>query len=195
MKTIKQLIISGLIILAPMIYGVSVYSELPTKMATHFGIDNTPNGFMSRSFFIFGLPLLMLLVQILCTYTMVYAAKNKPASRFQEVVAWVIPVFTVILYPATILYNLGNEIDFWRLTVTIVSLVFIITGNYLPTFNGERKQDKRWRGAQFPAGRVLFYGGILLLISIFFNPILSVVLIAAIIIGIFAVMLIAKPHK
>ena len=44
----KTLLLTTLICLIPMIVGALVYKRLPESMATHFGLDGTPNGWSSR---------------------------------------------------------------------------------------------------------------------------------------------------
>ena len=62
----KILIITGLICLIPMIFGAILYDQLPEQMAVHFGVNNEPNSFAPKEFALFGIPLLMTALQIIC---------------------------------------------------------------------------------------------------------------------------------
>ena len=44
----KTLLLTSLVCLIPMVVGALVYSRLPETMATHFGLDGTPDGWSSR---------------------------------------------------------------------------------------------------------------------------------------------------
>ena len=48
------------------ICGLMFYNELPESIAIHWGIDNNPNGYFSKPAFIFGLPIMMLALQVFC---------------------------------------------------------------------------------------------------------------------------------
>ena len=43
------LLITSVIILLPILFGVLLWDELPDMMATHWGLDNQPNGWSSKA--------------------------------------------------------------------------------------------------------------------------------------------------
>ena len=50
MKKISKLtVITTLITLLPIALGIALYDRLPDVVATHWGIDNQPNGWSSRA--------------------------------------------------------------------------------------------------------------------------------------------------
>lgn len=50
MKKISKLtVITTLITLLPIVLGIVLYDRLPDVVATHWGIDNQPNGWSSRA--------------------------------------------------------------------------------------------------------------------------------------------------
>ena len=50
MKKISKLtVITTLITLLPIVLGIALYDRLPDVVATHWGIDNQPNGWSSRA--------------------------------------------------------------------------------------------------------------------------------------------------
>ena len=53
----KTLIITTLVNLIPIIVGLLIWDKLPDTIATHFGMDGTPNGWSSKAFTVFGIPL------------------------------------------------------------------------------------------------------------------------------------------
>lgn len=53
----KELLLTSLVCLLPLLAGVALYPRLPETMATHWGFDGTANGWSSRAATVFGLPL------------------------------------------------------------------------------------------------------------------------------------------
>ena len=45
---IRSMIFTSLLCLIPLIINICFYSELPSEVAIHFGMDNTPNGYMYK---------------------------------------------------------------------------------------------------------------------------------------------------
>ena len=54
----KELLLTSLVCLLPLLAGVALYPRLPETMATHWGFDGTANVWSSRAATVFGLPLL-----------------------------------------------------------------------------------------------------------------------------------------
>ena len=63
----RTLVITSIVTVLPMLIGVILWNQLPDTMATHFGSDGTPNGWSSKWFAVFGLPVFLVIVNILCT--------------------------------------------------------------------------------------------------------------------------------
>ena len=53
----RTLMIASIVTLLPIVIGVIFWNRLPDVMATHFGTDNEANGFSSKAFTVFGIPL------------------------------------------------------------------------------------------------------------------------------------------
>ena len=58
----KTFAITNIVCLLPIIPGVLLWNKLPDTMAIHFDIYNQPNGFASKAFVVFGLPIMMVLL-------------------------------------------------------------------------------------------------------------------------------------
>ena len=56
----KTLIITSIVTILPVLIGIICWNRLPEVMATHFGFNNEANGFSSKAFAVFGLPLILL---------------------------------------------------------------------------------------------------------------------------------------
>lgn len=56
----KTLILTSVITLLPIFIGLLLWRQLPASVAIHFGVDNQPDGYCSKAFAVFGLPVMML---------------------------------------------------------------------------------------------------------------------------------------
>ncbi|WP_155286363.1 DUF1648 domain-containing protein [Lacticaseibacillus zhaodongensis] len=196
------LILTSLVTIAPILYGASVYSRLPARMVTHWSINNQPNGWMARPMVVFGLPLLMLLFQLITVGSTYYAESKQPHAmgRMGRVVAWIFPVISVVMYAVTIRAGVGNNVNirFWALL--IVALILILIGNYMPTV---QETNSRYVGMRFPwhvtnhsgarkTARALGYlyvlSGAIVLVSLLFPPMVSAICIGLFILANFLVL-------
>ncbi|MBR5317676.1 MAG: DUF1648 domain-containing protein, partial [Lachnospiraceae bacterium] len=68
MKKIEKrtVLLTSIITLIPIVIGLLLWDKLPDVIPTHFGMDGTPNGWSSKTFTVFGLPVLMLFFHLLC---------------------------------------------------------------------------------------------------------------------------------
>ena len=71
------IILTSIIILLPILIGLYLWPQLPDQIATHFDANNQPNGYSSKEFTVFGLPLFMLFVHLMC----LAATKADPKSE------------------------------------------------------------------------------------------------------------------
>ncbi|MBQ5760469.1 MAG: DUF1648 domain-containing protein, partial [Clostridia bacterium] len=53
----KKLILSSLLILLPILFGLLLWNDLPAVMTTHWGADGVADGFTGKAFAVFVPPL------------------------------------------------------------------------------------------------------------------------------------------
>lgn len=184
-NNLKMLAVSAGLILLPMIYGLIMYDKLPMQMATHFGLNNNPDGYMAKPFAVIGLPLIMLVAQIVMIWGTQLKHDVKPMPiKLQRIMLMIIPAIAIMAYLTTILFNLGYSVNVWRWAMLTIGFLFILMGNYLPTVSYEQRENinffnnrisaSNWRLMVRKLGQGMFVIGILMIISIFFNPVVSV---------------------
>lgn len=186
----KTFLMTSPVILAPILYGLAVYSSLPSKMTTHWGFTNQPNGFMAKPLLVFGLPLLMLVFQFIVLFATGHSKDSAP--RLNHIVIWLLPLVTVVAYLTTIQFNLGTTIDIRRIATLLVAIIFLSMGNYLPTVtlsDQSRRQIKNPTQFYHRIGYLLVGGGLALLISLLFGPWASTVILGLVIVGLVGVIL------
>ena len=77
----KMLILTSVITLLPIVIGLILWRQLPSSVATHFGVDNQPDGYCSKAFAVFGLPVIMLLFHLICIVATNIDPKRKNISK------------------------------------------------------------------------------------------------------------------
>ena len=115
---LKNLIITVIVCLLPIIIGVLFYNKLPESVAIHWGINNNPNGYFSKLAFVFGLPIIMAALQIFCCISSDLSDKNPEANKKAVTIfKWIIPILTIVLYIITIMYALGSNLDIRKIVM------------------------------------------------------------------------------
>lgn len=189
-------IISIILCLLPILLGIYLYSQLPDTIVVHWGINNEPNGWASKNFAVFGLPIMMAMFQLLICLVFNWVLKEKGLPKLGKIVIWLFPILTAVLYVATLSFALGNYVDMRVAACIIVSVIFIVFGNYLPKVPLEQntkwiwygmKDEKLYKRTMKHTAIVMILMGIFLLISLFFAEIYSIIIIGVSIVAIIAV--------
>lgn len=181
MKYIKwrSLVITSIVCLLPILLGIVLWDSLPEDIAIHFNFYNQPDNFASKGFAVFGLPVLMAVLQVICCFINdINAYKHGEHKRFERVTKWIIPVMSCVLQTVTLLYSLGWNIDIRKTVALIVGSVFLVIGNYLPELDYIKDYDvdsEKARKINRFIGFETVIMGILSLASIALPPIASVI--------------------
>ena len=129
----KTIIITSLVILMPAAAGLMLWDRLPDPMATHFGMSGEADGFSSKAFGVFGLPLILLGVHLLCIVATCYDPRRQNISpKLFSLVLWVTPLISAIASAMVYAANLGYKTNSQLYAGLIIGFVFVIVGNYLP---------------------------------------------------------------
>lgn len=176
---LKILIITCIVCLLPILLGLALWDKLPDTMAIHFDINNYPDNFATKGFVVFGLPLLMVLLQCFCCFINdINAYKHGERKKLERATKWIIPVMTMVLQIVTLGYGLGWNFDIRKIVMLIVGVIFIVIGNYLPKLDYIKNYDvnsEKARKINRFIGFETVIMGIIYIISIFLPPIASVV--------------------
>ena len=177
-KNKKKIILSSAIILLPVLFGLIIWNQLPDQIATHWGINGEPDGWSSRGFAVFTLPLILLAAHWICIWVTALDPKNKRQTpKAFDLIFWITPVISLSVNSLIYITALGKDIDLTSIMFIVLSIIFIIIGNYLPkckqnytigikvpwTLNNE----ENWVATHRFAGKVWVAGGILFLPCIF----------------------------
>ena len=129
----KTLIITSIVTILPMLIGVICWNRLPDVMATHFGMNNEANGFSSKAFAVFGLPVILLAVLWVGAFITSHDPKKQNISaKMFSLMLWIVPVLSLVVAAAMYPVNLGYKLDITLFSELLLGLLFIIIGNFLP---------------------------------------------------------------
>ena len=179
----EMLAITCIVSILPIFIGLYFYSKLPESIAIHFDINNNPDNFFPKAVFVFGMPIMMVLLQIFACIINDLSDKNKEANKKATTVfKWIIPILSITMYVITVSYSLGNSIDIRKVVMIILGIIFIVMGNYLPKTKGNNftkihiKNENVLNKVNRFSGYMLILNGILFIVSTLFEPIVSVVI-------------------
>jgi len=174
------LLLTSLIVLLPMIAGICLWSRLPESVPTHFDGTGQADGWSSRCFAVFGLPLFVLLLHWICIAAVVADPKAKNLSaKLLHLTLWISPA--VSLFAGMSIYGtvLGAPINIARIANLLLALMFIAIGNYLPKcapnytvgikLPWTLHDEENWRHTHRFAGFLWMIGGVLLLPAAFLS--------------------------
>ena len=183
----KILIITSLICLIPIIFGVILYDQLPEQMAVHFGVNNEPNSFAPKEFALFGIPLLMFILQVFCCISSDFMEEKKQNKKYITIYKWIIPIIEMVVYLTMLAYGAGIKLDMRMIVCITLGIVFTLIGNYMPKTEPNKLQMNYiradfWKKIKRPAGYFFVIIGLAFIISAFLNSMVSFILMIILII-------------
>ena len=127
------IVITSLITLLPMAIGIPLWQELPDTVATHFGSGNEPNGWSSRDFAVFGLPLFCFAAHLVsAAFTAVDPKKQGIGRKVYRMLLLICPAVSLVCGLSIYSYALSWDINIEFCVKLFMGILLIIVGNYLP---------------------------------------------------------------
>ncbi len=173
-----KIILSAIVTLLPMVLGLILWEKLPDTMTTHWGADGQADGFSSKAFAVFGLPILFLALHMLGLLPTLLDRKQKEQNaKALGMIFWIIP--TVSWLANGIMYRaaLGGEMDLPLLVLLLLGAMLIYMGNYLPKtkqnstlgikISWTLRNEENWNRTHRFSGKVWVIGGMLLPVAAF----------------------------
>lgn len=174
----KKIIISSIITLLPAFASLILWNLLPDQMAVQWSFDSSVQGWKQKSFVVFALPALMLLLHWIC----IFICSIDPGNRYQNrhifnMIYWICPI-TSILSGAAIYYAaFGQPFNISMLLSIGLGLMFIFVGNYFPKCRYNHTigirvpwtllSEENWDKTHKIGGKLWVAGGFLMVISAF----------------------------
>lgn len=174
----KDILLSSIVTLLPILIGVLFWNQLPEQMATHWGGNGEANGWSSKAVAVFSMPVMLLLVHWLCILCTFLDNKNqKQNAKALKLVYWMMPVTSVLVNGATYTAAFGKTMNVILIVSVLMGLTFVAIGNYLPKcrhnytlgikIKWTLENEENWNATHRFAGKVWVVGGVLLMASVF----------------------------
>ncbi|MBQ4084971.1 MAG: SdpI family protein [Clostridia bacterium] len=133
MKNNRMIVLTALLCLVPIAFGLILWDALPDPMPTHFGPDNRPDGWSSKPFAVFGLPLIIMALHLAC----VFGTRSDPkyaniSGKIMGLVLWICPAISILCGGLIYAVALGHELNVGLYLMLLIGVVFVVAGNYLP---------------------------------------------------------------
>ena len=179
-KNLKILIITSIVILLPMIAGIALWNQLPQEIPYHWNAAGEVDGWASKAMAVFGTPALMLALQWLTVVaTLTDPKKQNHSQKVLQLIFWIIPMLTVVLSAVIYATALGGKIRVEMIVPTLLGILFIAIGNYLPKCQQNYTigikipwtlhSEENWSRTHRLAGYVWVVGGVVMTLSGFVN--------------------------
>lgn len=171
-----NIILSCILLLSPIIFGMIVWNKLPESMPIHWGVNGEADRWSSKPFAVFVLPLLILAIHGICIFASRKDFRDKKQSpKVMGLVLWICPLLSVMANSLTYAISLGKEINVLFVVSLTMGALFVLIGNYLPKCQQNRtvgiriiwtlKNEANWNATHRFAGKVWVIGGLLLMAS------------------------------
>lgn len=134
MKVKKSLVaVTTLLVLLPILAGVYFWDALPDPMATHFGFNGVVDRYDSKAFAVFGLPLILALLHLLCIFAASFDRKNRDRNvQMQQLALWIVPVVSLFTTGMLYRFNLVGPEDITVPMMAFFGALFLVLGNLMP---------------------------------------------------------------
>jgi len=189
-------IISSIVILLPILFGLAFWSKLPNNMVSHWGGDGVADGTAPKTFMVFGMPLILLALHWLCLVVTSLDKKSKGHSdKIVTLIYCLMPAASLVIHAIIYGVALEKEWDLGVLVPVLIGVMFLFIGNYLPKTTRNRTMgiklrwtmgnDENWQKTHRLGGQLWFWGGLVILASALFSlqvafPVMAVVIIASV---------------
>lgn len=179
-KNLKTLIITTAVILLPISAGLALWDKLPEEIATHFNAQGVADGFSSKTFAVFGLPVILAALHWICTLGTNADPKRKNHSeKMLTLVLWVCPLISLLCSTVIYTYAMGLDVDVVLIMCLVLGTMFIVVGNYLPKckqnytigikISWTLNDEENWNFTHRISGKIWVAGGVVIILTAVFR--------------------------
>lgn len=170
-----RLFIASLITVLPAIFGTVFWNRLPDVFTIHFSASGTADGFSSKAFAVFGLPLILLCLFWLCIFITAKDPVNKHQNKKAfRLVIWIVPVISVFTNAIIWAVSFDYKINGMSIMSLMMGLMFLTIGNYMPkckqnfTIGVKVKwtlqNEENWNATHRFSGKIWVVGGLVIML-------------------------------
>ena len=172
MKNKKYWLVTSAITLVPILLGLLLWSKLPDRLPTHFGVDGAADGWSGKGFAVFGLPLMMLGFHlVICFATRMDKYNRGHNEKVMNLVGLIFPVMSIVNSVIIYAQAMDLELNLSMLLFPMLGLLFIAIGNWLPKIKQNSTlgikikwtlyNEENWNKTHRVAGFVWVIGGVI----------------------------------
>ncbi|HDI06435.1 MAG TPA: SdpI family protein [Candidatus Aenigmarchaeota archaeon] len=196
----NEIIILG-IILFSFLFGIYLYPQMPEKIASHWNVQGQVDGYMSKFWGLFLMPLIsagLFLLFIAIPKIDPLKTNIEKFRKYYDGFITLIIIFLFYLYLLTIFWNMGIRFDIIQLLAPAFGILFYYCG--ILTENAKRNwfigirtpwtlsNDAVWDKTHKIGGKLFKISGIVVLFGIFFrNYALFFILVPVILVAIYTI--------
>lgn len=169
-------VVSSVIILLPVLFGLIMWNQLPATMTSHWGADGVADGTATKGFMVFGLPLILLALHWLMLVAETLLQKSKPQnSKIVSIQFFIIPITSLVVNTFIYSVSLGKDWNLFALIPVLIGGLFLYIGNYLPKTIRNRTMgiklrwtmgnDENWQKTHRLGGKLWFWSGLVIIAS------------------------------
>ncbi len=127
------LILTTVIILLPIVAGLLLWNQLPDQVPTHWDINGQVDGWSSKPFAVFALPLFIAVIHWVCFLVTTADPKNQNLDgKMLWLTLWICPMISLLCNGMVLLTALGIGISVEVIMPMVLGAMFLVIGNYLP---------------------------------------------------------------
>ncbi len=175
-----------ILIIVSFLIGIYFYPQFPDQIATHWGTGNQANGYSSKAFGLFFMPILSVFMFILFIALPKFEPYKKNFDQFKKYFQNFINIifaFLFYIYLITIIWNLGFRFNMTQILSPAFALIFYYAGvltskakqNWFVGFRTPwtMSNEEVWNKTHKISSKLFKISGLICLLSIFL-PNLSV---------------------
>lgn len=185
------IIITSIITILPMVAGIVLWNSLPDTMATHFGSSGEANGWSTKAMAVFGIPLIILALHLICVFCVYLDPKRRNISeKMYSLLLCICPFCSVISGFLIYYQNLGKSVDIMLAVSFILGVIFVVIGNYLPksrlNYSVGYKlpwtlaDENNWNKTHRLAGWLWVAGGLVMLVNMYLKSMWLIIIVIAV---------------
>lgn len=171
------LIVTTLVLLLPMVVGLLLWNQLPEQVPTHFNAAGEADGWSSRSFAVFAIPVMLLAVHWVCV---IASLKMDPKAenlqgKMMSLVLWICPAMSVLMMALVYGNALGLDLPAEVLMPLLLGLMMVVMGNWLPKCKQSYTlgiklpwtlaDEENWNRTHRFAGPIWIVGGLVMMLT------------------------------
>lgn len=131
-KLNKDLLISSILCLIPIVIAIIFYKNLPENIPMHFNIHGEVDSFAPKIFIIIN-PTILFILNLIVIFVKYNDPKIKNVpKKLLKILLFIIPFMSLVMVSFTIFISLGYNLRIQVIMPILISVIFILIGNYLP---------------------------------------------------------------